>query len=68
MYKNLLTAVISSDEALEQIWVESFDPDGVLLDPLAEITNDLSKGFDIIQNRYGYELNDPTQECFECLN
>ena len=58
--KGLLTAVISSDPALEAAVMGALDPEGSLT--LADITGDLASGFDTIQNDYADVLNDPTQE------
>jgi len=57
--QGLLTAVISSDPALEAAVMGALDPNGE--SSLADITADLASGFDTIQNNYADVLNDPTQ-------
>ena len=59
-FKGLLTAVISSDPAIEETIIGVLDPEGTAT--LAQITGDLASGFDTIQNNYGDVLNDPNQE------
>ena len=65
-----MTAVISSDPAIEAAVLGALDPDGTMT--LADITGDIASGFDTIQNDYGDILNDPTQESlpiplYKCL-
>ena len=62
LLKGLLTAVISSDPAIEEAVMGALDPNNEMT--LADITGDIASGFDTIQNDYGDILNDPTQEYF----
>merc|ERR1711990_764847 len=57
--QGLLTAVISSDPAIESAVMGALDPNGEMT--LTDITGDIASGFDTIQNDYGDILNDPTQ-------
>ena len=65
LIKGLLTAVISSDPAIEAAVMGALDPNGEMT--LADITGDIASGFDTIQNDYGDILNDPTQESLPIL-
>ena len=60
--QGLLTAVISSDPAIQEAVMGALDPNGEMT--LDDITSDIASGFDTIQNDYGDILNDPTQENF----
>ena len=63
--QGLLTAVISSDPAIEAAVLGALDPNGENGLTLDDITSDIASGFDTIQNDYGDILNDPTQENFQ---